>query len=99
MISAFAACFTMAVAVFLFNSLYFLLAGSRSVQHSNCFAVFSRFVLDSCVIALACAAGAGKTSLLWRFCEDQFNEYPINTIGVDFKIKTTWVCGKVLKFS
>lgn len=33
-------------------------------------------------------SGVGKSSLLIRFCDDQFSGTYITTIGVDFKIRT-----------
>lgn len=32
-------------------------------------------------------SGVGKTSLLMRYCEDQFHTDYLSTIGVDFKVK------------
>lgn len=42
-------------------------------------------------------SGVGKSSLLIRYVEDTFNENYISTIGVDFKIKTIKIDGKVVK--
>ena len=42
-------------------------------------------------------SGVGKSSLLIRFADDIFNETFISTIGVDFKIRTITVEGKVVK--
>lgn len=42
-------------------------------------------------------SGVGKTSLLLRFTDDQFNATPLNTIGVDFKIKTLKIDDKIVK--
>jgi Ras-related protein Rab-1A len=42
-------------------------------------------------------SGVGKSSLLLRYVEDIFNENYISTIGVDFKIKTIKIDGKVAK--
>lgn len=39
----------------------------------------------------------GKTAILFRFCDDAFNAGFISTIGIDFKIKTVEVNGKVVK--
>lgn len=39
----------------------------------------------------------GKTAILFRFCDDAFNASFISTIGIDFKIKTVEVNGKVVK--
>jgi len=41
--------------------------------------------------------GCGKSCLLVRFTDDTFNENFISTIGVDFKIRTLKVDGKVVK--
>jgi len=42
-------------------------------------------------------SGVGKTSLLFRFSEDQFSTSFIATIGIDFKIRTIDVEGKKIK--
>ena len=42
-------------------------------------------------------SGVGKSSLLLRFAEDTQNDDFKPTIGVDFKIKTIEVDGKILK--
>lgn len=42
--------------------------------------------------------GAGKTSLLYRFCEERTIESPMPSIGVDFKIRSKTVDGKFCKF-
>ena len=39
----------------------------------------------------------GKTALLMRFAEDDFNEVLLPTIGIDFKIKTIDLAGKRVK--
>jgi small GTP-binding protein len=39
----------------------------------------------------------GKSSLLLRFSDNKFSESFISTIGVDFKIKTINIDGKVVK--
>lgn len=39
----------------------------------------------------------GKTSLINRFTDDSFNETFISTIGVDFKVKTVAIDGKIAK--
>ena len=41
--------------------------------------------------------GVGKTSLLLRFADDNFNTCLLPTIGIDFKIKTIKLDGKVIK--
>jgi Ras-related protein Rab-1A len=41
--------------------------------------------------------GVGKSSLLLRACEDVFHSSYLSTIGVDFKIKTIEVEGKIIK--
>lgn len=38
-------------------------------------------------------SGVGKTSLLVRYCEDQFHTDYLSTIGVDFKVKKIQVSG------
>ena len=42
-------------------------------------------------------SGVGKTSLLLRYSDEVFTESFISTIGVDFKIKTVNIDGKVVK--
>ena len=42
-------------------------------------------------------SGVGKSSLLVRFVDDHFHDNFMPTIGVDFKIKTVDVDGKVVK--
>ncbi len=42
-------------------------------------------------------SGVGKTSVLFRFSDDQFNTTFISTIGIDFKIKTIELDGKKIK--
>ena len=40
-------------------------------------------------------SGVGKTCLLFRFAENSFNPTFISTIGIDFKIQTVEIDGKV----
>jgi len=42
-------------------------------------------------------SGVGKSSLLLQYAESQFSETYINTIGVDFKLKTVKIGDKVVK--
>ncbi|XP_078062349.1 ras-related protein Rab-13-like, partial [Mustelus asterias] len=42
-------------------------------------------------------SGVGKTCLIIRFADDNFNSTYISTIGIDFKIKTVDVAGKKIK--
>jgi len=42
-------------------------------------------------------SGVGKSSLLLRFSDDTWTEKYISTIGVDFKIKTIHIDGKLVK--
>lgn len=42
-------------------------------------------------------AGVGKSSLLLRFADNTFTSAYINTIGVDFKIRTVKIDGKTIK--
>lgn len=42
-------------------------------------------------------SGVGKTNILLRFCEDNFNQSHLTTIGIDFKIKTITVDGMKIK--
>jgi len=42
-------------------------------------------------------SGVGKSSLMNRFSDNVFSESYINTIGVDFKIRTIDVNGKMIK--
>jgi small GTP-binding protein len=43
-------------------------------------------------------SGVGKTAMMNRYTDDTFNEYYSSTIGVDFKIKTTTIADKKIKF-
>lgn len=42
-------------------------------------------------------SGTGKSSLLNKYVDDTFNELQISTIGVDFKISTQEINGKIIK--
>ncbi len=42
-------------------------------------------------------SGVGKSCILLRFTEDTYSEAYISTIGVDFKIKTIELGGKIIK--
>jgi len=42
-------------------------------------------------------SGVGKTCVLFRFAEDQYNATFISTIGIDFKIRTIDLDGKKIK--
>ena len=42
-------------------------------------------------------SGIGKSSVLFRFADDVYNESYITTIGVDFKIKTVELEEKTVK--
>ena len=42
-------------------------------------------------------SGVGKSCMLLRFVDQQYNETYISTIGVDFRIKTVDVAGKKVK--
>eukprot|EP00928_Gymnodinium_smaydae_P087829 TRINITY_DN72022_c0_g1_i1.p2 TRINITY_DN72022_c0_g1~~TRINITY_DN72022_c0_g1_i1.p2 ORF type:complete len:203 (+),score=45.16 TRINITY_DN72022_c0_g1_i1:67-675(+) len=44
-------------------------------------------------------SGVGKSSILLRFCDDEFNEKQASTIGVDFKTKFLQLRGKKLKLA
>jgi Ras-related protein Rab-18 len=44
-------------------------------------------------------SGVGKSSILLRFCDDEFNEKQASTIGVDFKTKMMQVKEKKLKLA
>ena len=48
-------------------------------------------------LVLIGASNSGKTSLLLRFVDEAFTEGYQNTIGVDFKMKTVAIDGKVAK--
>lgn len=49
------------------------------------------------VLLLVGDSGVGKSSLLIRFCENKFNSDTVNTIGVDFKMKTIRLDTKNIK--
>lgn len=42
-------------------------------------------------------SGIGKTNLITRFCESNFKESYVATIGVDFKVKTLTVANRRYK--
>lgn len=42
-------------------------------------------------------SGIGKSAILYRFADNIYNEGYISTIGVDFKIKTILINGKIIK--
>jgi Ras-related protein Rab-1A len=42
-------------------------------------------------------SGVGKSSLLNRFADNDFREQYIYTIGVDFKVRTLNIDGKIVK--
>lgn len=42
-------------------------------------------------------SGVGKSCILYRFTDDAFTDSYISTIGVDFKIKTIEIDGKIIK--
>jgi len=42
-------------------------------------------------------SGVGKSCILLRFADDTFSESYISTIGVDFKIQTITIDGKIVK--
>ncbi|KAJ5072770.1 ras-related protein rabd2a-like [Anaeramoeba ignava] len=41
--------------------------------------------------------GVGKTKILIRFSDNEFGDFPLSTIGVQFKIKTIEIEGKIIK--
>jgi small GTP-binding protein len=42
-------------------------------------------------------SGVGKSNILWRFTDENFNSSSISTIGIDFRIKTIEIDGKKVK--
>lgn len=42
-------------------------------------------------------SGVGKSSILLRYTDDEFTENYITTIGIDFKVKTVNIDGKIVK--
>lgn len=42
-------------------------------------------------------SGVGKTNILLRYCENNFNTAHMTTIGIDFKIKTIQVDDKRIR--
>ena len=60
-------------------------------------------MLTACTLSLSvvacvlCRSGVGKSCLLLRFADHTYTESYISTIGVDFKIRTIDLDGKVIK--
>lgn len=50
-------------------------------------------------VVIAGDGGAGKTSLIRRYCEGMFEESRVMTIGVDFQVKIVEVNGRPIKLS
>ena len=48
-------------------------------------------------LLLVGSSGVGKSSLLMRYADDEYTDTYVSTIGVDFKIKTITMDGKVIK--
>ena len=48
-------------------------------------------------IVILGSTGCGKTSMMVRFVDNKFDHSTLCTIGVDFKMKTLEVDGKVIK--
>ena len=48
-------------------------------------------------VVLIGESNTGKTSMLVRFADSVFNEGYLCTIGVDFKIKTLQIDGRIIK--
>lgn len=42
-------------------------------------------------------SGVGKTNILLRYCENNFNTAHMTTIGIDFKIKTIQIDDKRIR--
>ncbi len=42
-------------------------------------------------------SGVGKTNILYRFCEGQFKDTYVSTVGVDFKNKIIQVDGMKIR--
>lgn len=42
-------------------------------------------------------SGVGKSSMMMRFADDQYTDTYISTIGVDFKVRTIEIDGKIVK--
>lgn len=49
-------------------------------------------------IVLVGDSGVGKSSILYRYCDDNFTESSLLTIGVDFKIRTINIDNKIIKY-
>jgi Ras-related protein Rab-1A len=59
---------------------------------------FSPYDFDALYkIVLIGESNTGKTSMLVRFADSVFNENYLCTIGVDFKIKTLKIDGRIIK--
>ena len=50
-------------------------------------------------VVIAGDGGAGKTSLIRRYCTGMFEESRVMTIGVDFQVKIVEVDGRAIKLS
>ncbi|KAL7668906.1 hypothetical protein ACOME3_009588 [Neoechinorhynchus agilis] len=48
-------------------------------------------------ILLVGDSGVGKTCILQRFCCDDYNDSFISTIGIDFKVVTVQISGRIVK--
>lgn len=57
------------------------------------------YVLIVCVVCVlvVCCIGAGKSSLLLRYTQNEFSVEYMPTIGIDFRLKTVEVKGKQIK--
>ena len=56
-----------------------------------------RYLLLRFFVCVIGDSGVGKTCVLFRFAEDQYNATFISTIGIDFKIRTIDLDGKKIK--
>ena len=75
----------------------FLCVMSQEVSYDYLFKVCCFFSFFFSQLLLIGDSGVGKSCLLLRFADDTYTDSYISTIGVDFKIRTIELDGKVVK--